>query len=193
MKWLIDSKKQDTKLPQLIRAAVKLFVEHGIEATTTKQIAELAEVAEGTLYRHFKGKEDLAFKVFITHMEAFTAELEKAAAPMTGTKDKLRAIILCYFTFFETERTLFEYLLHSEHRELRNYPVIMKQPLTVLLGILEDGAKSGDIPQQDLTFAAAFVIGMVHRVSIFRMYGRIEESLVHHVDRVADACWRVLK
>lgn len=192
MKWLIETSKQDTKLPQLIRAAVALFVAHGIEATTTKQIAETAGVAEGTIYRHFKGKEDLAFKVFVSHMEAFTTELDRAAAPVAGTREKLRAIIFCYFSFFETERTLFEYLLHSEHRELNKYPLLTKQPLTILLDILENGVKTGDIPQQDLTFAAAYIIGMVHRVSIFRMYGRIQESLVDHVDRVTDACWRVI-
>lgn len=54
MQWLFETKKRDTKLPQLIRAVVKLFVEQGIDATTTKQIAETADVAEGTLYRHFR-------------------------------------------------------------------------------------------------------------------------------------------
>ena len=192
MKWLIESRKQDTKLPQLIRAAVKLFVDHGIEATTTKQIAEAADVAEGTLYRHFKGKEDLAFQVFVTHMEAFTAEMERSAALVSGAREQLRAIIGCYYAFFEAERVLFEYLLNAEHRELRRYPVVMKQPYTVVLDILEKGVASGDIPAQDLMLSAAYIIGMVHRVSLFRIYGRIEDSLVHHVDRVTDACWRVV-
>jgi AcrR family transcriptional regulator len=192
MQWLFETKKRDTKLPQLIRAAVQLFVEHGIDATTTKEIAEAAGVAEGTIYRHFKSKEDMAYTVFITHMNAFTEELEKSIVALDSTHDKLRALIQCYFTFFEAERVLFEYLLASEHRELKHYPVTMKQPLFVLLDILERGIERGEIPPQDTTFSSAYIIGMVHRVSMFRTYGRITENLIHHVDDVTAACWRVI-
>jgi AcrR family transcriptional regulator len=192
MQWLIDAKKRDTKLPLIIRAAVELFVKQGIDATTTKQIAEASGVAEGTLYRHFKSKDEMAYTVFLTHLEAFSRELEKAAEPLSQTKDKLRALITCYFTFFETERTLFEYILASEHRELRNYPVTLRQPLHVVMDMMEWGIKAGHVPDQDVTFASAYIIGMVHRVSVFRAFGRIEENLIHHVDRVTDACWRVV-
>jgi AcrR family transcriptional regulator len=193
MEWIFETRKRDTKLPQLIRAAVKLFVLHGIDPTTTKQIAEAAGVAEGTLYRHFKSKEELASTVFLTHLEAFSRELEKAAGPMPGTKEKVRALVKCYFTFFEAERTLFEYILATEHRELKNYPITFKQPLNVLMDILEDGIKKGELPEQDVTFSSAYIIGMVSRVSIFRIYERIPENLIHHVDRVTEACWKVIK
>lgn len=192
MKWLFETKKRDTKLPQLIRGAVKLFVEQGIDATTTKQIAEAAGVAEGTLYRHFKSKEELAYQVFLTHLEAFTSEIEKAAAPLPQTKDKLRAIINCYFNFFEAERVLFEYIVAFEHRELRNYPITLKQPLNIVMDILEDGIKNNQIPDQDVTLSAAYIIGMVHRVSVFRIYNRIQENLIHFVDRVTEGCWKVV-
>jgi AcrR family transcriptional regulator len=192
MQWIFETKKRDTKLPQLIRAAVKLFVEQGIDATTTKQIAEAADVAEGTLYRHFKSKDDLASTVFLTHLEAFSRELDKAAAPLTNTKEKIHALIQCYFTFFETERILFEYILATEHRELKKYPVTFRHPLQVLLDILENGVNQGDIPEQDITLASAYIIGMVTRVSIFRSYGRIQESLIHFVDTVTDACWKII-
>jgi AcrR family transcriptional regulator len=192
MEWLFETKKRDTKLPQLIRSAVKLFVEQGIDATTTKQIAEAADVAEGTIYRHFKSKDELAYSVFLTHLEAFSRELEKVAMPVTGTKEKIRALVQCYFSFFEEERTLFEYILASEHRELKKYPLSAQQPLHVLLDILKAGVAKGDIPEQDITFAAAYIIGMVSRVSIFRSYGRIQENLVFHIDQVTDACWKVL-
>jgi len=192
MHWLFEAKKRDTKLPQLIRAAVKLFVEQGIDATTTKQIAEAADVAEGTLYRHFRSKEEMASTVFLTHLEAFSREADKAAAPLSHTKDKIHALVLCYFAFFEAERTLFEYILASEHRELKKYPVTFRQPLHVLMDILEQGVAKGEIPEQNLTLSAAYIIGMVSRVSIFRSYGRLQESLIHFVEPVTEACWRVL-
>lgn len=192
MQWIFETHKKDTKLPQIIRAAIQLFVEHGIDGTTTKQIAEAADVAEGTLYRHFKTKDELAFTVFLTHLEAFSRELDKAAAPIPHTHDKIRALIHCYFSFFEAEPLLFEYIISTEHRELKKYPITFRQPLNVLLDILQSGIEKNEIPQQDKTLAAAYIIGIVLRVSIFRSYKRIQESLIHFVDPVTKACWKVV-
>jgi TetR/AcrR family transcriptional regulator, repressor of fatR-cypB operon len=44
---------------RLIRAGLELFTTVGFRATTTPEIAARANVAEGTIYRHFSGKEDL--------------------------------------------------------------------------------------------------------------------------------------
>ncbi len=42
-----------------LRSALELFTTAGFRATTTTAIAEGAAVAEGTIYRHFTGKEEL--------------------------------------------------------------------------------------------------------------------------------------
>jgi TetR/AcrR family transcriptional regulator, repressor of fatR-cypB operon len=44
---------------KLLRAGLELFTTVGFRATTTPEIASKAGVAEGTIYRHFSGKEDL--------------------------------------------------------------------------------------------------------------------------------------
>ncbi len=49
---------------KLIRAALELFTTIGFRATTTPEIAAKAEVAEGTIYRHFTGKEDLLLAAY---------------------------------------------------------------------------------------------------------------------------------
>ncbi|MEP6573016.1 MAG: TetR/AcrR family transcriptional regulator [Gemmatimonadota bacterium] len=49
---------------RLIRAALELFSTIGFRETTTPTIAERAGVAEGTIYRHFKGKEQLLNEVY---------------------------------------------------------------------------------------------------------------------------------
>jgi AcrR family transcriptional regulator len=52
-----------TTRSRLIQSALELFAEHGVTATTTRQIAEQAEVNEVTLFRQFGNKEGLLLAV----------------------------------------------------------------------------------------------------------------------------------
>ena len=49
---------------RLLRAALELYTTVGFRATTTPAIAARAGVAEGTIYRHFSGKEQLLNEVY---------------------------------------------------------------------------------------------------------------------------------
>jgi AcrR family transcriptional regulator len=49
---------------KLLRAGLELFTTLGFRATTTPEIASRAGVAEGTIYRHFSGKEDLLIAAY---------------------------------------------------------------------------------------------------------------------------------
>jgi AcrR family transcriptional regulator len=61
------AKKSDSERIQTVQArrsgiqeaAAKLFAEKGYHGTTTREIAEAAGVAEGTIYNYFANKEDL--------------------------------------------------------------------------------------------------------------------------------------
>ena len=54
----------DLTRQRLIRAALELFSTRGYHDTTTAQIAKKAGVAEGTIYRHFPGKQQLLNELF---------------------------------------------------------------------------------------------------------------------------------
>ncbi len=54
----------DATKARLIRAALDLFTTVGFRGTTTTAIAEAAGVAEGTIYRHFSGKDQLLNDVY---------------------------------------------------------------------------------------------------------------------------------
>ena len=53
------TKPPETRRDELIAAARRLFLRHGVGATTIEQITAGAGVAKGTYYLYFSGKEDI--------------------------------------------------------------------------------------------------------------------------------------
>ncbi|MBW8772140.1 MAG: TetR/AcrR family transcriptional regulator [Gemmatimonadetes bacterium] len=54
----------DATRARLLRAALELFTTVGFLGTTTTAIAAAAGVAEGTIYRHFSGKQELLNEIY---------------------------------------------------------------------------------------------------------------------------------
>ncbi|TFD74226.1 TetR/AcrR family transcriptional regulator [Cryobacterium sp. Sr8] len=77
----------------LIDAVTPLLLEHG-RAVTTKQIAECAGIAEGTIFRAFGSKDELIRAAMAKQLdpEPFRARL-RAVDPELPLEDKVRAIV----------------------------------------------------------------------------------------------------
>ncbi len=69
---------------EILRAAMKLFSEAGLAATSIRDIAEESGYTNPALYKHFASKEDLALHLFETgHRRLWT----KCAAALTSAQD----------------------------------------------------------------------------------------------------------
>ncbi len=75
----------------LLKAASDLMREVGFEGMTTAQIAKRAGVAEGTIYRHFSGKESLIEAVFSGIWSGLNAFMEAHLPPRTEPSARLDA------------------------------------------------------------------------------------------------------
>lgn len=76
-----EEQKQNTR-GKLLTAAALCFAEKGYSGCSIAEIAKRAEVAQGTMYVHFKSKEAL-FKAMIEEEHAQGAEKARRAAGMT--------------------------------------------------------------------------------------------------------------
>ena len=56
---------EEDKKERILNAALKLFVEKGIDNTSTSLISKEADVATGTMYLYFENKVDLISKLYI--------------------------------------------------------------------------------------------------------------------------------
>lgn len=74
---------------RVLDAAARLFAERGYQATTTRQIAELAEVNEVTIFRGFGNKQGVLAAV----VERVVAEMPGRAAPAHSRLPLRQAVI----------------------------------------------------------------------------------------------------
>ena len=87
------ARNADATRQRLLRAALELYTSVGFRAATTPMIAERAGVAEGTIYRHFGGKEELlneAYRGAQRWATALVSELQGDRPP--GTAEFLRRL-----------------------------------------------------------------------------------------------------
>ena len=95
--------------------ALRLFVEKGVTATTTKDIARTAGISEGTLYRHYASKNDLAWGLFSKNYVELAVNLDRCQQQYQTLKDQLAAIIHLFCSFYDANPALFSYLLLDHH------------------------------------------------------------------------------
>ena len=141
----------------LLEAAKAVFAASGVDAPA-KEIADLAGVGVGTLYRHFPLRSDLVKAVLEHEIDACAAAAPALAAahePGAALEKWLRR----YTEFLATKRG-FAAALHSGDPAFDALPGYFRQRLGPALGsLLEAAAASGEIragvSPQDLLYAVA--------------------------------------
>lgn len=184
-------KAEDTK-QRIERAALTLFVARGVAETTTREIALAASIAEGTIYRYFPSKEQLAVDMFLRHHRALAEALDEAQGKAATLREKIDAIVRCYCEWADRDWTLFAYHLLNQHSFLIQVPDGAPNPVNVVRGVISRAMKAGEIPRRDADLVAASAIGAVMQPATYKVYGRFEGPLTAHARFFADAAWAVL-
>lgn len=101
--------RERNKLDKFLRiraASKKLFTENGFEPTTTRQIAQEADVGLSTLFLYATDKRDLLFLVFNDDLDDLTTRAFadcRADAPLL---DNLRQALRHFFVFYGQDKVI---------------------------------------------------------------------------------------
>ncbi len=145
----------------LVRAGERLVREHGFAGLTIQAVAAMAGVGVGTLYRYFDDKGALAAEVFSYATEREVRAVAEAIAVQGTVTERLRHTVKVF-----AERALrapqLAWSLIAEPAEpavdaarndyRRAYAELYRD-------LLADGVRSGELPQQNCTLAAAALVG----------------------------------
>ncbi len=77
-------RKGERTRANIMDAAARVIARDGVDGATVNEIAREAELANGTIYLHFKDKDDVALAVSLAIAEELTRQLDDA---LTGIQD----------------------------------------------------------------------------------------------------------
>jgi AcrR family transcriptional regulator len=106
------------KREAILAAALGLFVERGFYGTAVPEIADLAGVGAGTIYRYFESKEALVNDLYRTEKQRFASHV-MADFPVGPSRDLFRSLWMRMARFASDHIASFVFLeLHHHARYL---------------------------------------------------------------------------
>ena len=89
---LNNHQEANSRRMELIRAAAKLFRDQGYERTTVRDLGNAVGLQSGSLFYHFRTKEEILVAVMALGITATTEQLALALATAPDTRSKLAAL-----------------------------------------------------------------------------------------------------
>ena len=180
--------KEDTR-SRITKAATKLFAENGYQQTTIAEIAKMVGLAEGSIYEHFRGKEEILLTIPDVWVNRAIEELDLQLLGIQGAINKLRKFLWWYMYYIESEpltaKVVFLFLKTNPnfiHTEV--YPNV-KTFYSYLTKIFEEGRESGELmPDLNPFIARATFLGTIEHLVIrwllkggtYSLFDNLEET-----------------
>lgn len=142
-------KEAEVRKHEILDAATRLFTEKGFDHTSTNDILDAVGIAKGTLYHHFKSKEDIMDALIERQTAGILLAAEKIAADISIPVEErmIRTILALHVE--ETEQAGGGEMIRHLHKpqnalmQQKTKRIIMQRVPAILAGIVKDGISQG--------------------------------------------------
>ncbi|MFI5350944.1 MAG: TetR/AcrR family transcriptional regulator [Elusimicrobiota bacterium] len=176
------------KKRHILEAARRLLVEHDFQDIVLDDVAKKAGVAKGTLFLHFKNKEELFSAAFADLADSLGQELEALAGMELKGKELLAAVAKVLLNYFDRNRDFIGLgagrtpNCGARSREKLTEKYLANHALLLRLLVLASSDEGRSL--RDREFAAASFIGLCRSAAVSRILRRREGPFERDSERV---------
>lgn len=166
---------------RIFQAAIDVFSEYGFEKATMDEIAARAKVAKGTVYYHFKSKEDLFVFLVEEGAQLLHEQVLSRIPDAAHAEERLRVAIREQLRFFMENRDFCIIIFReawgedSRQREFRRMLVHFVQSLR---DIIEAGSEAGQLLVEAPDAIAWSIFGGVSNTALHYLFMDREYDLL---------------
>jgi TetR/AcrR family fatty acid metabolism transcriptional regulator len=167
----------------IIEAAVELFAKKNFKEVPVSEIAEHAGVAVGTVYEHFKNKEDLYFSIPLKSADHFGEQLRLHLEGLHSPVEKIRKYIW-YYLYFNENNPIFTELLLMELRVNKNFYNTRKsrgllKSTSVILNLIKEGQEQEEIRNDISPFMIRhMILGILEHTTTYWLLNNCKNDIV---------------
>jgi len=176
---------REQKRQRILRAAIDVFASKGYFTARMTDVAEAAEVADGTLYLYFEGKEHLLMSIFDSVLGRFIERLDEEIEKIDNPTEKLSIMVRLHLETLGRDHAL-AHVLQIETRHSRRFMSLftrgkLGEYLNRVRDIIVEGQESG-VFRGDISpgLATNLVFGAVDEIVTSWLLAERPGDLVRH-------------
>lgn len=136
--------KEGNKEKDILEAAIKVFAKESFHGAKISKIAEVANVATGSVYVYFENKEDILLKIFEYLWKKLYEELLTLSdKSILSPSEKIDAMIDLAFDVFTTNPALANVFVNEQHHIQRSSKTLFTDYYEKFLSLGEEFIKEG--------------------------------------------------
>ena len=183
--------KQRQRRDRIIAAARSAFAENSFDDVLMEEVARVAGVGKGTIYRYFPDKESLYFAVIFQGIDELKQQIRAALMAPGQLEPKIRELITTLVSFFHRNRLFFR-LMNLEdnkvgdegHPNRRRWRRERGELVDGIAAALEHGRDMGAFEAVYPRAEAQILLGMVRSVLRHNEEGLGPEEMADEIARV---------
>jgi len=139
---------------RILAAARRVFLRDGYADANLNEVATLAGVGKGTLYRHFENKGELYVAMLTEHATCIVDELRSVLDPQAPVPTQIDRLARFYLDFWLRHREEFQVIWALQNRKLvgplskelvDHVRLVFEGPLRLLEGLIRTGIARGEV------------------------------------------------
>jgi AcrR family transcriptional regulator len=160
-------------------SAMKIFSDCGYDGATMDDIALDAGVAKGTLYYHFKSKEEIFKFVISEGMQLIKEDIEIETAKVQDPIDKLKVLCNVQLSLVYQQSNFFKVVMSQLWgKEIRQLELRMsiKKYISIIENFIEVAKENGKIRDGETSFMAYTFFGALCSAAIYEIVNTDKKS-----------------
>ncbi|CUA84385.1 MULTISPECIES: TetR/AcrR family transcriptional regulator [Gulbenkiania] len=177
--------EENSRRMELVRVAARLFRDQGYERTTVRDLGQAVGLQSGSLFYHFRTKEEILVAVMALGITSTTDQLQQALALARSPREKLAALFHVHLTsLLGDNQAALEVMLYewrSVSEEARPGLIVLRDRYEALWQEVLDEAAAAGLVKPDTRLLRRTLLGSLHwSVQWYRRDGALT------VDQLAD-------